>query len=270
MKNINEIENFTPSENDIPKDNRKRYFMVVDVETAGGLDQKLTYDVGFAIVDKKGNIYASRSYLIEEIFNDTQLMSTAYYAEKVPKYKKDLANGKHKLVPFDTMRDEFLKLAYHYRAFTICAYNLNFDMSALKNTTNYLYNLKQHNTKTVNGNWKFLSQEFKNAKMLCIWSLACEVLYSQKNFAKFAYKNGFYTQAGNYKTSAEVGYAYMTNNPQYQEEHTGLEDVKIEAEILARCLRQNKKYISGIISQPYTLVSKLHGKIKPSENIYKK
>ena len=47
MKNINEIENFTPSKNDIPKDNRKRYFMVVDVETAGGLDKKLTYDVGF-------------------------------------------------------------------------------------------------------------------------------------------------------------------------------------------------------------------------------
>lgn len=130
-------------------------------------------------------------------------------------------------------------------------------MSALKNTTNYLLS----NGETVKGKYKFLTPQFKELNLLCIWSLACEVLFSQKSFATFAVKHGFVTEAGNYKTSAEVAYAYMTNNPSYTEEHKGLEDVYIETEILARSLRQKKKFVSGIINMPFRLVTKVHGKV---------
>lgn len=236
-------------------DKRKKYFVVLDVETAGGLQDRLTYDVGFAIVDKKGNIYEERSFLIKEIFNDKSLMNSAYYSEKVPSYLNELAEGKHELVSFWEMREILLGLMVQYNVKTFCAYNLKFDMSALKNTTNYLM------TGSVRGSYKFLTPNFKDINLMCIWSLACEVLFSQKSFASFAYKNGFYTQAGNFKTSAEVAYAYMTNNPEYEEEHKGLEDVYIETSILARCLRQNKKFISGIINMPFQLVTKTHGKV---------
>lgn len=238
-------------------DKRKKYIMVMDVETAGGLEKKLVYDLGFAIADKKGNIIESRSYLIEEIFEDTNLMNSAYYSEKVPSYRKELAEGKHELVSFWKAREELLLMAEHYGVQTFSAYNLNFDMSALKNTTNYLMSGR----KSHKGKYSFLTPTFKHAELLCIWSLACEVLFSQKSFAKFAFKNGFYSEAGNYRTSAEVAYRYMTNDPDFVEEHKGLEDVKIEAEILGRCFKQNKKYLSGIISHPWRLVTNEHGKI---------
>ena len=38
----------------------------------------------------------------------------------------------------------------------------------------------------------------------------------------------------------------MTQNPNFEEKHTGLEDVKIEVQIMARCFRQHKKMDKGI------------------------
>lgn len=238
-------------------DRRRKYFVVLDVETAGGLEGRLTYDVGFAIVDKKGNIYEERSFLIKEIFEDKDLMNSAYYAEKVPSYLRELDEGKHQVVSFWEMREVLLGLMEQYKVSTFCAYNLKFDMSALKNTTNYLM------TGNINGSYKFLTPNFKGIKLMCLWSLSCEVLFSQKSFASFAFKHKLYNaKTGNFRTTAEVAYAYMTNNPTYKEEHKGLEDVYIETEIMARCLRQNKKFISGIINMPFRLVVKTHGKVQ--------
>ena len=81
-------------------DKRKKYLMVLDVETTNNIMEKntpndgLVYDIGFVICDKKGNIYAKRSFAIKEIFDWKELMSTAYYKNKLPKYFERLANGK--------------------------------------------------------------------------------------------------------------------------------------------------------------------------------
>ena len=69
-------------------DKRRRYIMVLDVETAGGLENPLVYDIGYVITDKKGNIYASRSFIIKEIFDNKRLMTSAYYAERFPGMKR--------------------------------------------------------------------------------------------------------------------------------------------------------------------------------------
>ncbi len=237
-------------------DKRKSYTMVLDVETAGSLAQRLTYDIGLAITDKKGNIMETRSFLIKEIFMNRPLMATAYYAQKIPSYYQDLIEGKHELVTFEHARNEIFELIEKYNVKTFSAYNLMFDLSALKNTYNYI------NEGTIKGELEFFEpSHLEELKFKCIWSYACEVLYSQKSFQKFAIDNGFYSDKGNYKTSAEVGYAYMTNNPHFVEEHRGLDDVLIEVAIMTRCNRQNKKHESGILGNPWKLVVKAHGKV---------
>lgn len=241
---------------DIKIDGRKGYYITLDVETAGGLDEKIVYDLGFAIHDKKGNIYYSRSLIIDEIFNDTKLMNTAYYSTKVPIYKKNIAKGKHEVVSFLQAREIVLEAIAHFKPKFVMAYNLNFDMDALSKTAKRLLGLN-----------KFLDSRAKGIVPKDIWSFACEVLFSQKSYAKFAYENKLYSKAGNYKTSAEVAYAYMINDGSFVEEHTGLEDVLIEVAIFARCSRQNKKHLSGILSNPWKLVTKKHGKVEaPKEN----
>ncbi len=227
----------------IKVDKRKKYFMVLDVETAGNIGSPLVYDLGFAICDKKGNIYESRSFIISEIFDQTKLMSTAYYACKLPIYYKGLEEGTFTKVSFVEARAEFLQLMEKYNVETICAYNLMFDMRALKNTTESLYGKGK----------KFLTSEYKDVDLLCIWSFACEVLYTQKTFSKVAVAQNWLTEKGNMQTSAEIGWRYISNDYDFIEHHTGFEDVKIECQILAKCISQKKKHESGIISHPWRI-----------------
>lgn len=234
-------------------DKRKAYTMVLDVETTGGLDKRLCYDIGLAITDKQGNIMEERSFLIEEIFMNRDLMATAYYGQKIPSYYQDLIEGKNELVKFEVARAEILALIEKYNVKTFSAYNLNFDLSSLKNTYNYIENGNHK------GEMEFFAEEQKSKlNFKCIWSYACEVLYTQKSFASFARKHGFVSEKGNIQTNAEVGYAYMINNPDFEEEHRGLEDVRIEVAIMARCNRQKKKHLSGILGNPWRIVKNAH------------
>jgi hypothetical protein len=65
---------------------------------------------------------------------------------------------------------------------------------------------------------------------------------------------------GNWKTSAETAYAYLIGEAQFVEEHTGLEDCKIELEIYKACKKQKKLRAHGICTNPWLLV-------QPQENI---
>lgn len=224
-------------------DNRKKYYLVLDVETAGGLDNPLIYDLGFAICDKKGNIYEKRSFVIKEIFDNKRLMNTAYYKEKVPKYVKDLENGIREKVSFLEAREELIRVMGKYGSNTICAYNLAFDRRALTSTTERLFGTGK----------KFLPIQFKGIEQLCIWSFACEVIYTRPSFWKVAEEQKWFTENGNMKTSAEIGHRYLSRNYQFEESHTGLEDVEIEISILAKCFQQHKKHKSGIISHPWKI-----------------
>ena len=225
-------------------DKRRSYIMVVDVETAGGLDNPLVYDIGYAITDKQGNIYETRSFIIEEIFYNKPLMTSAYYSEKIPKYLKDISEGTRTVVSFLEMRDDFIALAEKYNIKTLSAYNLAFDTRALTNTIRHI---------TRESRAKFLPRSLKDIKLMCIWCLACEVLYTQKTFRRVATRNGWMSEFGNLRTTAEVGHRYITGNMDFEEEHTGLEDVLIEIGIMAYAFRQNKKRIGGVFAQPWKI-----------------
>ena len=69
-------------------------FLVIDTETANTIEQPLPYDIGYAICDRYGNIVVERSFVVAEIFLDhKEMMKSAYYAEKLPKYWEDIKNG---------------------------------------------------------------------------------------------------------------------------------------------------------------------------------
>lgn len=234
----------------IKVDRRKKYFMVVDVETAGNFASPQVYDFGFAVCDKKGNIVQERSYVISEIFDNKKLMDTAYYAKKIPQYIEGLENGTFTKTDLRTAREDFLNLMEIYDIKTICAYNLMFDMKALKSTFS-----------TLGYGAKFLPSQPRytndNLDLLCIWSFACEVLFTQKTYSKVAIANGWVSEAGNMKTNAECAHRYITKEYDFIEEHTGLADVRIECGILAKCIAQKQKHESGIIAHPWRIPNKV-------------
>ena len=49
-------------------DRRKTYYLVFDTETTNSMDDPIVYDIGGAVVDKKGNIYHTFSFVNYEVF----------------------------------------------------------------------------------------------------------------------------------------------------------------------------------------------------------
>ena len=231
--------------NEVKIDRRKKYIMCLDVETAGNIGSPLVYDMGFAVTDKKGNIYQKFSFVIEEIFDNKKLMDTAHYANKIPFYLQDLEEGKAIKCKFLEMREVFLKCLEVYNIDMVSAYNLNFDMRALRTTTEKLYGKGK----------RFLTSEYKDIDLMCIWSFACEVLYSRPSFINFIDKHNLMTEKGNPLTNAEVGYKYISGDLDFEEAHRGLQDVEIECQILAKCFAQKKKHESGILGNPWSIVA---------------
>jgi hypothetical protein len=55
-------------------------------------------------------------------------------------------------------------------------------------------------------------------------------------------ENGYYTDKGNCRMTAEVCYRFISGNNEFIEEHTALADTEIEAEILRACWATHKKF----------------------------
>ena len=208
----------------------KDYYLVLDVETANSTDDPLVYDLGFAVCDRKGNIYEAESYVVSDIFyKETELMQSAYYHEKLPKYYEGIKEKAFKVINFYMAKKRIADLIEKYNIKAVCAYNASFDTKALNTTQRYLTNSKYR---------YFLPY---GTEVYCIWHMACQVICTQKRYIKFCLDNGFVSESGNIKTSAETVFAYMTKNEKYEECHTGLQDVLIETQIMAKCFAQHKK-----------------------------
>lgn len=217
--------------------------LVVDVETAGTLEQPLVYDLGLAVVVRRtGEILESHSLIIREVFfGMKEDMRSAYYADKLPQYFVGIKNGDFRVVRFWTAWRLVRDLMAQYGIERVYAYNTGFDRRALNNTMRAL---------TTRRYARFFP---KNTKFGCIWHMACQVIFTQKNYRKFANEHNLISPSGNMRTSAEACYAYINNRPDFSESHTGLADVGIEVEIMQHAIRQHKRMVDDINYNPWRI-----------------
>ena len=154
-------------------DKRKKYVLVLDVETANMTDDALVYDLGFGVYDKKGNEYESYSFVIRDIFDkESDLMQTAYYSRKLPQYYEDLKNGTRERKYLLQAKKIVREVMEKYNIKEVYAYNANFDLTALNKTIRYVTKSK-------------IRYFFPyGTKIQCIWNMACQVLCTQKTFLK--------------------------------------------------------------------------------------
>lgn len=224
---------------------RKKFFVVLDCETANSIEQPLPYDIGWAICDRDGNIYEERSFVVAEIFCDMKdVMQTAYYAEKLPRYWEDIKAGTRTIKPMWVIRKLLLEDMKLYNTNRVGAYNMSFDKRALNNLVRY--------TSKSWLRWFFpYGTEF-----FCIWNFACSTLLNTRGYINFALENGLVSEKNNIQTSAESAYKFITKNTDFAESHTGLEDVKIEVAIMARCYKTHKKIENSVNSACWQKVQK--------------
>lgn len=210
-------------------DRRITYYMVIDTETANNTDYPLAYDLGIAIIDKRGNVYDTRSLVIADVYcGEKDLMKSAYYAEKLPKYEKALKSGDRKMVSLFTAKTMVKSLCEKYRVKAIMAHNAPFDNRALNTTIRYITKSKMR---------FFLPF---GIPLYDTMRMAKDTICKQKSFVRFVDEHQLRTPTGRIPSNANVLYKYISRNPDFEEEHQGLDDVLIEAQIFAKCMAQHK------------------------------
>lgn len=237
----------------------KNYYLVIDTETTNSLEQPLPYDIGYAICDRQGNIYKERSYVVAEIFLDhKEMMKSSYYADKIPMYWEDLKQGKRELKSVFVIRKEILADIKEYHIKEVGAYNMAFDKRALNNLIRYCSK-------------SFLRWFFPfGIDYFCIWHMACQTLLNTTSYIKFALQNGLESASGNIQTNAESCYKYIKDKVDFVESHTGLEDVKIEIEIMAKCFATHKAMDKKIYSACWRLPQRKRKELDLREAFKKK
>lgn len=193
--------------------------MMIDTETTNDIDCPIVYDVGFEIFDLCGNTFASESFVNADVFLDKELMASAYFAEKIPQYWEDIKNGKRRLAKWSTIKRAVRQVCEAYDVKIACAHNSPFDNRALNTTQRYITTSKYRYFLPYGVEW------WDTLKM------SRGILKHNADYDLFCWDNDFLTERGCKRFTAEIIYRFITGNLDFEEEHTGLEDVRIERKI---------------------------------------
>lgn len=208
---------------------RRKLFLIVDTETFGTFTEPICYDIGFAVIDKTGKVYAKYSFVVQDTFlGMAEQAKTAYYADKFPQYHSDIREGKRKCVSFSLIRQVANGLLLKYKISNVVAHNANFDCTSLNYTARIL---------------GFPSFFIHHVEWWDTLQMVDDTICQQVGYKQFCLDNGYMTKHKNPRPQmkAEVIYRFITRNNDFVESHTGLEDVLIEKEIFASCFRCHKK-----------------------------
>lgn len=210
-------------------------FLFMDGETAetpmidGQLDvaNGQVYDLGLLVMDEDGTVDERVSLINEDVFfRMPQSMQEAYFAEKMPQYLAEMRMGKRKIVNTWQMYRIFADLCKKYDVAAVVAHNAFFDVKTLNATMRY-------QTKS-RCRW-FLPW---NMKVIDTLALARQTYGKDPEYINWCKTNGYMTNHAipRPRLTAEILYRYITGMNEFEESHTGLEDVEIETEIFLKCM----------------------------------
>lgn len=192
--------------------------VVFDTETTS-LEKPFCYNIGYTIIDAdtRGEILR-REYVVEQVWHNMSLFTTAYYADKRPLYVAAMRARKAIMDKFGyicrTMARDFkendVRFAY--------AYNSPFDEKVFN----------------FNCDWYKVSNPFDTIPIIDIRGCVHNFIVDDR-YKTFCEEKGIFTEGGNYSTTAEAVYRYLVDD-NFVEAHTALADAIIEADILFVCV----------------------------------
>lgn len=89
--------------------------------------------------------------------------------------------------------------------------------------------------------------------------LSCIYLLNNNEYRQFCYDNNLFSASEKYfSTTAENTFRFITDNSNFEEAHTALNDAEIESEIFGLITKKSKnKYEMGIIYFPFRILGKV-------------
>ena len=226
----------------------ERYLMFIDTETIGSLFVKesvLPFEIGMKIYDtEKNKVVKEKSYLVRKFFNNKYIMLSTFSATKYPNYFEKLENDKrYKTYSVNDIMNDISKIISRYSIKIMVAHNGQFDKTAIDRLCEDFG----------------VENPMKNIDLLDTMEISKIITFSQ-DYTNYCIKNKdrlnnvkdscFITNSGRVRTTAQAIYCYLTNNANFEEAHTGLEDIDIEIEIFKHSLNLLGNTIVSLNTSP--------------------
>ena len=227
---------------------KEKYLMFIDTETIGTLNVKesvLPFEIGMKVLDTETNkIVKEKSYLVRKFFNNKYIMLSTFSATKYPDYFEKLENDKrYKTMSVTDISKDIEKIISRYNIKIMVAHNGNFDKTAMARLFEDFG----------------VDNPFENIDLLDTMELSKVITFS-KDYANYCIINKdrlnsvkdscFITNSGRVRTTAQAIYCYLSNDSQFEEAHTGLEDIDIEIEIFKKSMEMLGNTIVSLNTAP--------------------
>lgn len=202
----------------------QKNILIIDTETIG-LEKAFIYDIGIIIAEYSGSGYKiilENSFIIKQVYENKLLFETAYYHNKRPLYIKSMQGRKSVKKYWGNVARYIDKLIDTYNIKSVYAYNCNFDKRAVETTSQILKTYKP----------------LKRVAWRDIMAISNELIHDRKDYQDYCKWNNGISAKGYYQTNAEKTYQFIKGEPNFTEDHMGLQDARIELDILNECINR--------------------------------
>lgn len=191
--------------------------VIFDTETTN-LEKPFCYNIGYVIRNvESGEALVKRDFVVEQIWHNNALFCTAYYADKRPLYVSAMRGRKTFMEKFGVITQTMARDFKAYEVAGAYAFNSPFDEKVF-----------EHNCE-----WFKCINPFDNIPIFDIRGYVHGFIVDD-DYKAFCEENKYFTEAGNYSTTAENVFRYLYDNS-FEEAHTALADSEIEGDILFEC-----------------------------------
>ena len=220
--------------------------VVFDTETTS-LEKPFCYNIGYVIADiESGNVLLKKDFVVEQVWHNPMLFTTAYYSDKRELYISRMKGKKAIMEKFGYIMQEMIRDFKAYDIELAFAYNSPFDVKVFE----------------WNCEWFKCNNPFDNIEIKDIMNFVHTFVAFRKEYQDFCELNKFFTESENYSTSAETLFRYITQNLEFEEEHTALADSIIEFEILRTCIVEYGAEINGNYKRYSSIPRKIPKELK--------
>ena len=213
--------------------------LVLDTETTS-LNKPFCYNIGYVIYDTTADkIILKRDFVVEQVWHNEPLFSSAYYADKRPQYVTAMRARKTIMDKYGYIMGQMIRDIREHKVEGAYAFNSSFDDKVIEFNSNY-YHCKN---------------PLDTVPVFDIRGYACKYIFGDE-YKEFCDRNAdvtnpqgdrkFITDSDGYKTTAESFFCFLDGGTEFDERHTALADSEIELDILRYCL---KKYNAPLATE---------------------
>lgn len=219
-----------------------RYVLFIDTETIGSFydpdrSHIMPFDLSINVYNvRTGKVALKKCFLVRKFFNNQYCMWGTFSAGKYPRYQEALESSKDYFIgSTKEIGTRLEKIIRKYNIEYFVAHNGGFDQEAINNLFTHFE----------------VSNPIEKLSYIDTMSFSRLVISNSKSYIKFCLDNAhvlnsakeskFITKTGRVRETAEAIGCYLRGNPEWTEEHTGLEDISEEIKILEHCLKNRSR-----------------------------